>query len=52
MPSKPVHVSVPPADDSGTAYPTYNVLVLNHLGGSVKKVFDGIAVDISKTKWA
>ena len=41
-----------PADDSSIAYPTYNVLIINTMGGSVQKVLHGIGVDLSKTTWA
>ena len=52
MPSSPIHSIVPPVDDSDIAYPTYNVLVMNEIGGSLKKVMDVLSVDLSKIKWA
>ena len=52
MPLSPVHVNVPPTDDSGTSYPTYNVLLSSVMDGtSMKKLTDSVAIDLSKTKW-
>lgn len=52
MPKSPVHIDMPPEDDSGTSYPTYNVLLSSYLdGSSLKKLTDGVAIDLSKTKW-
>ena len=53
MPEIPVQVQEPVewggSDDVG--YPMYNVLVFSEMAGSIKKLLDGVAVDLSKTKW-